>query len=151
MTKAMLLTALAASCAAACHYGYEPSKKISGVAMVTSGPWVGEPELSRKVSDLSTRLALEICSHEDHCGRAGGLECVNTAMVRSQDELSSWDCAPAAIRARLEECLAGVPTVSCDIDLRTSARATCPGNSECGRNADLISPGRELARRLEAE
>jgi hypothetical protein len=143
-----LLFSFAAVWAVACGYGYEArTTTITGAPMITSGPAVGEPELPRTLSATSEAIALEVCKHENHCGRASVPSCVNATVPRARRELKRWVCEPAAIRARFEECLAGFNELSCEVDLiRTQKRPLCPPNIACGDvAAHLIPPGPALA------
>ena len=127
-------------------YGYETrSTEISGVTTITSGPGVGERELSRSTSAVSEQLALGVCAREARCGRAHSGACVTQMSARARVELSSWDCDPASIRARAEECLAGIDELTCELDL-SSVDNVCPANDTCARyDAELIAPGPALA------
>lgn len=148
MSRSALLAWLAAS-GLACGYGYEMrSTAITGAPMLTSGPAVGEPELSRTIGDLSQRLATEVCRRELLCGNGTvDASCVNDTVERARRELTSWNCSPAATRARVEECLAGIDEESCELDLSTRARL-CRANDACGVTAELISPGAALAEQV---
>jgi hypothetical protein len=130
-------------------YGYETrSTTITGAPMITSGPALGEPELPRTLRSTSERVASEVCSHESRCGRGDDVSsCVDATVGRARTELSRWNCEPAAIRARLEECLAGLGEVACDVDLRSDRRPFCPANAACEDvSAQLTPPGPGLAR-----
>jgi hypothetical protein len=131
----------------ACGYGQQArSTEITGQAQITSGPVGSAPELSRLIAPLSERIAAEVCSHEKRCGHPD-VACVDDTVARASEELSRWSCSPAAARARIEECLAGIDESSCEASVRSPHRAVCPGNAACGRNAELVSPGRALAER----
>jgi hypothetical protein len=144
MRQALLFSTALILLASACGYPRR-STEISGQTQLTSGPGIGEPELGRTIGTLSERLADEVCLHETRCGRPDSA-CVADTVARASEQLSGWNCSPAAIRARIEECLAGIDEVSCDVDARAASRL-CPSNAACGQNAELISPGRALAER----
>jgi hypothetical protein len=119
---------------AACGYGYETrTTTITGAPMITSGPAVGEGDLSRTMSSISERLATEVCARQEKCGRAtDATSCLNATIDKAKDELMRWDCSPAATRARIEECLAGIDEESCESDLTAPTRKICPPNVACG-------------------
>ncbi len=147
--RAALLISFAATAAVACGgYGYEArTTTITGASMITSGPAVGERELSRTLSSTEHRLATAVCQRENHCGRGEVAPCVNATIGKARQELTSWDCQPAATRARLEECLAGIDEVACDVDIRKDRISFCPQNVACDDfKGRLISPGPELAK-----
>lgn len=148
MRAAMLFSSAAFGAVACGGYGYEArTTTITGAPMITSGPAVGEPELSRTLAATSQRVALEVCKHENHCGRGDVPSCVDATIGRARQELTRWNCEPAAIRARLEECLAGFVDVSCEVDLRKDRLSFCPENVACENvQARLIDPGPELAK-----
>lgn len=144
-----LLLSFAFAGTIACGYGYETrSTTITGAPMITSGPLTGERELPRTLSATSEQVALGVCKHEQRCGRADDVSaCVDATVPRARDELLGWNCEPAAIRARLEECLSGFDEQPCVVNLRTEARKFCPRpNAACtDRTARLVSPGEPLA------
>jgi hypothetical protein len=145
MRQALLfVSAIVALAPIAC--GYRTRSTEVGQTQLTSGPAAFEPELSRTISALSDRVAAEVCTHETRCGRSDAA-CVDATVARASEELSRWSCSPAATRARIEECLAGIDEASCEVDVRASNRSVCPANAACGRNAELVSPGRALAER----
>ncbi|HVH44895.1 MAG TPA: DUF6184 family natural product biosynthesis lipoprotein [Labilithrix sp.] len=129
-------------------YGYEArTTTITGAPMMTSGPGIGERELPRTLRSASERMAQQVCTHENRCGRGSVSECASATLPRVTEELTRWNCEPAAIRARLEECLAGIDELSCDAVLSNKERTICPANDEChDRMVKLISPGPELAK-----
>ena len=130
-------------------YGYEArTTTITGAPMITSGPAAGESELSRTLGSTSQRVALEVCTHENRCGRGDVSECVDATLGRAREELTRWNCDPATTRARFEECLAGIDEVPCDVNLRTDRPNICPTTLTCGEvnAARLVSPGPELAK-----
>jgi hypothetical protein len=144
-----LISSLAAALMAACGYGYETrTTTITGAPMITSGPALGEPELPRTFRAASERLAGAVCMHEQRCGRGEAVpSCVSATAKRARNELMRWDCEPAAARARLEECLAGLDAQPCPVNLRTDTRQLCPPVVGCGDlEAKLIPPGRVLAK-----
>lgn len=151
MRRTSFLIITAAGAAACGGYGYEArTTTITGAPMITSGPGAGEAELPRTLRSTSQSVARAVCEHEQRCGRGrrGGVSsCVDATVSKARKELSQWNCEPAAVRARLEECLAGFDEVSCDVDLETQKRPLCPGNVACGENnAKLIDPGPALAK-----
>ncbi len=127
-------------------YGYEArTTTITGAPMITSGPAKGEAELPRNLSSTARAVALSVCRHENHCGRGTITSCIDATVDRARTELASWNCEPAAIRARYEECLASFDALSCDVDPRAEKRALCPPTEGCGTvQARLISPGPQL-------
>ncbi len=144
------ISSLAAVAMAACGYGYETrTTTITGAPMITSGPGVGEPELPRTFRATSDRLAAEVCTHEQRCGRGSGSgvsECFDATAKSARAELMRWNCEPAATRARIEECLAGIDEQMCAVPLRTDPRPFCPPVEGCGdAEATLIPTGRALA------
>jgi hypothetical protein len=149
MRRALLLS-LAVVSMIACGYGYEArTTTITGAPMITSGPGAGERELPRTLNATSQRVAQEVCKHEQRCGRSDDVSaCVDATVGRARDELMRWNCAPAAIRARFEECLAGVNDEPCLVDLRTEDRKLCPRpNVDCmDYAAQVTPPGPELAK-----
>lgn len=147
MRKAMLFSLAVVGATACGRYGYETrTTTITGAPMITSGPAIGEPELSRTLGRTSQRVALEVCTHENRCGRGDVPSCVDATLGRARQELIRWDCDPASTRARLEECLAGLDEVPCDVNLRTDRRILCPSNLTCGDSqVRLVAPGPELA------
>ena len=129
-------------------YGYEArTTTITGAPMITSGPGAGEAELSRTLGSTSQRIALEVCNHENRCGRGDVSACVDATLGRAREELTRWNCDPATTRARLEECLAGIDEVPCEVNLRTDRANISPTTLTCGElnAARLISPGPALA------
>jgi len=146
--RAALLFSVAAGGAIACGHGREAGvTTITAAPIVTTGPAVGERELSRTLGSTSRRLATEVCGHEQRCGRGDAASCVDATIGRAREELTRWSCEPAAIRARLEECLAGIDEVSCDVDVRKDRLSFCPENVACENvQAKLIAPGPELAK-----
>jgi hypothetical protein len=144
MHRATLIIGILASGAAAIACGGGGTEARSSTT-ITSGPGVGEPELSRSANAMSERLAFQLCLHEAECGRSQNQQCVDDTTAKARSELMSWDCDPASIRARAEECLASVRAESCSVDLKARARV-CPVNDACtNRNARLESPGPALA------
>lgn len=137
----IVLAFASAGAAVACGGGANGASTTA----ITSGPGVGELELSRSASVMSERLAFQLCLHEANCGRAQTQACVEDNTTKARTELMSWDCDPASIRARAEECLAYVRAESCSVDL-TTRRRVCPVNDACANmNARLVSPGPALA------
>ncbi len=144
MHRATLIIGILASGGAAIACGGGGTEARSSTT-ITSGPGVGEPELSRSASAMSERLAFQLCLHEAECGRSQNQQCVDDTTAKARSELLSWRCDPASIRARAEECLASVRAESCSVDLTTRARV-CPVNESCpNRTAQLRSPGPALA------
>jgi hypothetical protein len=146
--KRTLLSSCALVSVVACGgYGYEArTTTITGAPMITSGPALGEQELPRTLRSSSERLALAVCQHESYCGRTDK-HCVDATVQQARQELSSWRCEPAAVRARFEECLVGFQSQSCDLNLRTDKQPYCAANAACtDDNARLIAPGPELAK-----
>jgi hypothetical protein len=143
-----IATALASALASgACAHGSETqTTTITGAPMQTSGPAVGEPELSRRIGALSERIAHEVCSRELRCGRESPA-CVEDVVAKAQGELATWNCSPAAARTRIEECLAGIESESCELDLSAPGHKICSANAACGANATLVSPGRAASER----
>lgn len=144
-----VLSSLAITAMMACGYGYEArTTTITGASMVTSGPEVGERELSRSLTATSEQVATEICRHEQRCGRGDDVSaCVDATVPRARAELMRWSCEPAAIRARLEECLAGLDEQPCVVRPTAQGRELCPRpNAACtDRPARVTSPGPALA------
>lgn len=133
--------------AGGCGYGYQmKNDKMVGTTTVTSGPPVGERELSRSFGAISTRIADEVCAHETRCGRPQSAACADEAAAKADAALSRWHCDPAEIRARAEQCLATLPMESCELDL-TARAAVCPDVVGCThRDVQLVSPGESLAK-----
>lgn len=148
MKRTLFFSCGVAILAMACGYGYETrNNEIVGTTTITSGPGVGQRELPRTLRSTSESVAAQVCKHENRCGRGTVASCVDATTPRAQDELSRWNCDPAAIRARLEECLASFDDLSCDVDLSKEKRPLCKANVACGdRNAKLIPSGPELAK-----
>lgn len=140
MHRGTLIGTLAVAAAAIACGGPRPA-----VTTVTSGSWIGEPELSRSLSAVSERMAFQLCLHESNCGRPQSQACVEEHTAKARDEIMSWNCEPASIRARAEECLAALREESCSAELMTRRRL-CGVNDACpNRTADLIAPGPALA------
>lgn len=116
---------------------------------ITSGPLAPERELPRTVSASAESIARGVCEHEQRCGRnkAG---CVDATVKQARKELMNWNCSPAATRARLESCIVGFQSVSCDVNLRTDRQALCPTNVVCpNESAKLIDPGPYIEKAME--
>ncbi|HVJ92043.1 MAG TPA: DUF6184 family natural product biosynthesis lipoprotein [Labilithrix sp.] len=148
MRRAVFMSFVVAGATACGRHGNEArTTTITGATMITSGPGVGEPELLRTLDATSQRLASEVCVHQSRCGHADASSCIDATLPEARAQLMSWNCDPAAIRARLEECLAGINEQSCEVDMQREARDLCPGNVACrDRAAGLIDPGPELAK-----
>jgi hypothetical protein len=95
-----------------------------------------------------TRLAEEICAHEQRCGRDAKLsQCRRVVNARAGRTLLDRSCEPAARRARIEECLATIRTEPCPVDLAHFPTPFCPVNDDCPTTAEaLIPPGPALAK-----
>lgn len=145
MRRAVVITLAVVSMVACGGYGNEARTTTTGAPMITSGPPAGETELSRTVESTAQRLAIEVCNHEAKCGRAEMEQCLGATVSRARAQLASWRCDPAGVRARFEECLAGIDEQPCGIRLESEPR-WCPPNPVCGgARANLISPGRVIA------
>jgi hypothetical protein len=114
---------------------------------------VGTTTITRAVVDpepvatapqpASWRLAGEICKRRASCeaGDEGGSsvgavadgDCIERERASAQKVLSSWNCSPAAERARLEECLVSMRTARCEPLLSDATHLpTCRANVTCG-------------------
>lgn len=111
---------------------------------------VGPPPTPSEVATLrlgatSERIAREVCEHEARCEHADLGGCFDVAFDRARSELMRWNCEPAATRARLKDCLAGIENQPCTVDLRTERESLCPVNVECDdQPGRLIAPGTVL-------
>lgn len=134
--------AIAAACSAAC--GGRGGSEATSTAVLTSAS-VDDPR------PLDERIASALCEHEVECGRPQAAACISNTQTRVNNELSSWDCDPAARRASTEHCLSALRAESCNVDLVLRSNV-CPLNVAC-RNAStssedtsrLVAPGRALA------
>lgn len=147
MRKTVLSSCAVVSAVACGGYGYEArTTTITGAPMITSGPALGEPELPRTLRSAAEAIALGVCQHENFCGR-GDKSCADATVKQARAELSRWNCEPAAIRARFEECLAGFEAQSCDVNLLTDPKPFCPINAACDDDmAQMIAPGPALGK-----
>lgn len=142
MRRSFACSLLAAMVVVACG-GREPLARAP--LHLTSGRYLVEPSTPALVE----RLAFAVCLHEATCERPQTEECLEYAANKARAELASWMCEPSAARARVEECLASIPTETCELDL-TMKTNVCPVNAACGNvGAELVSPGRALGRRRE--
>jgi hypothetical protein len=144
MRRALSVTFAFISIAACGTAGGEAGTATLTGATITSGGH----DLPRNLSTSSDRIATEVCNHEEHCGRVGDVSaCMDATARRATDELRRWNCQPAAIRARFEECLVSFDGVPCELDLRKERRPLCPENRACEDfTAHLVPPGPELAK-----
>jgi hypothetical protein len=103
----------------------------------------------------SLRLTKELCKRHASCvetnRRATSIDavasedCIDRERPRVEAELGSWNCSPAAERARLEECLTAVQIATCEpIVAGKDHLPLCPENVACGPDR---TTGRVQARR----
>src|SRR4051812_14091727 len=151
--RSILLVCSAMVLAAACG-GYKNearSTTLTSATMPNSAPPLADKELPRTLRATSDAIALGVCQHENHCGRTSE-SCADATVKQARSELMRWDCEPAAIRARLEECLSGFEAQSCDVHLLTDRQPLCPPNAACTDHAaKLIPTGAALAKLWEFE
>lgn len=136
--RALAGAALALALAAGC------SREEVGVTAVTAAtqptPVATEPD------PASWRLAHELCKRRASCvedgpggssiGSVASAECITQERPRLRAMLASWDCSPAAERARIEECLVAMKVARCEPLLTgDDALPLCPANVECGPHA----------------
>jgi hypothetical protein len=87
------------------------------------------------------RLAAAICRREQACGRVGRewpygdvATCVRGLGAYVGEQIASWDCSPAAARARFEECMTSIGEEPCTTIVDRAERLpTCRANAVCGR------------------
>lgn len=117
----------------------------AGTTTITAAAAPTGRDLPRSLRASSERIATEVCKHEEHCGRGTASTCINATTARAAKELRQWNCEPAAIRARFEECLVSFDSLGCDVVLRDDKRPLCPEEVDCDdHRARLIDPGPEL-------
>jgi hypothetical protein len=141
--RVVVLVSCALAGAIACaHSAPEPDQ--SSVVETTAA--VTEPQAS--LDQVAARVAGQICAREVQCHADATLAepCFRSNLDRAHVELARWRCAPAAFRARLEECLASIRVEPCiSLDLATR-RSLCAANDMCpDPDARIIPPGRALA------
>lgn len=97
-------------------------------------------------AELAARMASDVCEHERACGRgSASTSCVDAVTPRARAELSKMNCSPAALRARVKDCLAGVRAETCELDM-TKRAVVCGPNADCPSDtAHLQAPGPALA------
>lgn len=129
------LVALAAACA---H-----ENRSYGTTTITSGTPEGvrATNAAETAPDPGLALADELCRREASCNRVGTSggrytteeACMADLGTRVPPQLASWNCSPAAARARFEECLAGIRSESCTTDLvsRIDRLPVCRANAVC--------------------
>lgn len=132
--------------------GYKNEARTTTITSATmDGPPLSEQELPRTLRRTSEAIALGVCQHENYCGRTDD-SCVDATVKQARSELMLWNCEPAAIRARLEECLVGFEAQSCDVKLLSDRQPLCPANAACSDHmAEQIPPGAALAKLWEFE
>jgi hypothetical protein len=113
-----------------------------GTTTITRG--VVEPEpVATAPQPASWRLANEICKRRASCegGDEGGSSvgavadgaCIERERSSAQNVLSSWNCSPAAERARLKECVGALRTARCEPLLSDATHLPiCRANVTCG-------------------
>jgi hypothetical protein len=104
-----------------------------------------EPELT--LAGAATRLASQFCAREVRCHDAHELmgPCMEKYLRRARLELTTWQCAPAAVRSRLKACFAAIETEPCATNVALRARF-CETNDKCpDPDARLIPPGAAVA------
>jgi hypothetical protein len=145
------------SCAIVSVVACAGQRQQAGTTTITSAPVNTnreDPAVHRKAMKLSTSseaIANGVCEHESHCGRANS-DCLDATVKQARQELLRWNCEPAAVRARLEECLVGFQSESCDVRLNADRLPLCPPNEMCSdHEAKLIDPGPALAKIWEEE
>jgi hypothetical protein len=128
---------------AACARSRGPSAATSTTTITGGTPMgVRVTNVEESQPDPGLALADELCRREaacNHIGAAGGRyrteeACAADLGARLPAQIASWNCSPAAERARFEECLAAIRSERCDTDLVSGtdrlplcrATAVCP-------------------------
>jgi hypothetical protein len=147
---AILVTALVVTSACAREY---PDRNMqpdpgTGYAVTTTGaqvigrddPYATTMDERRPLMDgVARRLATAMCDREARCHGAAinqttvtrtAEECWNANLGHAQNEIGAWRCSPAAMRARVERCLASVGTEPCEHVLGAGG-AICARNAGC--------------------
>jgi hypothetical protein len=116
---------------------------VAGNTTVTHG-FMGPEPAAAEPEPASWRLAHEVCKRRASCeqqgpggssaGATADPDCVAREREAAREVLASWDCSPAAERARLEECLSAVRTARCEplLSESTDHLPTCRANVACG-------------------
>jgi hypothetical protein len=137
---ALASTALVVTTACAQHPGRDMQPDPgTGYAVTTTGAQVGRDNIYTDdrgpppmMDSVARRLATAMCDREARCHSVSrtAAECWNANLQHAQNEIASWRCSPAAMRARTERCLASVGAEPCDHVLGASG-TMCARNAGC--------------------
>jgi hypothetical protein len=102
-------------------------------APITSGVTLTAADLrSGTGREVSARMATELCEREVKCGRLRSVDtCLAPKARKARAELTTWNCPPAAMRARVKDCIASIHEESCEAGDLTARPFICWGNVEC--------------------
>ncbi len=114
----------------ACAHSKDQSQSYS-TTTITGGTPTGVRVTNVRENEPDPGLALadEVCRREATCNRIGAAggrypteeACMADLGTRFPAQIASWNCSPAAARARFEECLAAIRSERCDTDLVSGA------------------------------
>jgi|GEM_PF-2784806 len=154
MRSALALAGTALVLTAACAQNFKSDRDMqpnpgTGYTVYTTGAdLVGRDDPNAvegrpaQIDDVAGRLASQICERESRChsGKRSAADCRQANLGRARTELHSWNCSPAATRARAEECLASIGAEPCELDF--ASRATlCASNAACGSDDTRAGTG----------
>jgi hypothetical protein len=139
--RALVLACVALAASAACLRTTYPDADRVSVVQTTGAAAESEPP--PEIHEVAARFAGEICAREVQCHAdpSRAEPCRRTYLSRAHAELASWQCAPAAARARLKECITALRAEPCTLDFATR-RTLCEANPKCpDPEAKIVSPG----------
>jgi hypothetical protein len=123
------------ACARQADLQSEPGR---GYVLETTGAELGRDDPARNDPTELPPLALaptvagRICDREIRChddpSRAS--PCMHAYLRRATAEIGSWQCSPAAARARIKACLAAIDVEPCELD-RSTRPLLCATNAAC--------------------
>lgn len=140
MRRLIVSSAILAVVAACAHSRDQSSYSTT---TITSGTPQGVrvTNVRENEPDPSLALADEVCRREATCNRIGTAgarytteeACMADLGVRLPAQVASWNCEPAAARARFEECLASIRSERCETNLvaRIDRLPLCRPNAVC--------------------
>lgn len=124
-----------------------------GYVLETTGAVIGRDDPQRNerdstVGEVATRLASQICEREARCDRSAAAEdqCMRAYVSLTALEVATWQCSPAATRARAKQCIAALNAEPCEMDVGTKPEL-CAASDACpDTTAELLPTGAVLAK-----